>query len=153
MDTEPPKHIFHRPSTLHIAIGNLHPRRKVSQVGFRSLIKSVLTKEKVHGQVNIVLVDDVQMYKLNRTFRHRRKTTDVLVFNLSDRHKEAGESIGEIYISLDQAQRQAQHFRVSLRNELRRLMVHGALHLAGYDHHQPVAAQKMRAREKFYLRQ
>jgi probable rRNA maturation factor len=77
-------------------------------------------------EVSIALVDDVTIRNLNRKFRHKNKTTDVLTF--------PGEASCEIVISIDQARRQAHAERHSLGTELRYLLVHGLLHGLGYDH-------------------
>ena len=77
-------------------------------------------------QVSIALVDDATMRNLNRKFRHKNKTTDVLTFPAEDGC--------EIVISVDQARRQARQEKHSLATELRYLLVHGLLHGLGYDH-------------------
>ena len=73
-------------------------------------------------ELSIAFVDDVAMRALNRKFRRRNKTTDVLTFP------------DEIVISLDQARRQARDEKHSLATEVRYLIVHGVLHALGYDH-------------------
>jgi probable rRNA maturation factor len=77
-------------------------------------------------EVSIALVDDATMRGLNRKFRRRNKTTDVLTF--------PGEASCEIVISIDQARRQAAHERHSVPTEVRYLILHGVLHGLGYDH-------------------
>jgi probable rRNA maturation factor len=76
--------------------------------------------------VSVALVDDKTMRTLNRKFRHKNKTTDVLTF--------PGEESCEIVISVDQARRQAHDEKHSLATELRYLLLHGVLHALGYDH-------------------
>lgn len=78
------------------------------------------------GEVSIAFVGDSTMRGLNRKFRNKNKTTDVLTF--------PGEDACEIVISIDQARRQAQNEKHSLATELRYLLVHGILHGLGYDH-------------------
>jgi probable rRNA maturation factor len=77
-------------------------------------------------QISIALVDDATMRNLNRRFRQKNKTTDVLTFPAEDGC--------EIVISVDQARRQARDEKHSLATELRYLLVHGLLHGLGYDH-------------------
>jgi probable rRNA maturation factor len=72
--------------------------------------------------LSIAFVDDATMRALNRKFRRKNKTTDVLTFP------------DEIVISLDQARRQAHDERHSLATEVRYLILHGVLHALGYDH-------------------
>ena len=73
-------------------------------------------------ELSIAFVDDATMRALNRKFRRKNKTTDVLTFP------------DEIVISLDQARRQARNERHSLATEVRYLIAHGVLHALGYDH-------------------
>ena len=84
--------------------------------------------EKQISEVSIALVDDDSMKSLNRKFRHRNKTTDVLTFPGDDSY------LGDIVISLDQARRQAREERHSIATEVRYLILHGILHALGWDH-------------------
>lgn len=88
--------------------------------------KVLLASGKEIGEISIAFVDDSTMRGLNRKFRNKNKTTDVLTF--------PGENACEIVISIDQARRQAQSEKHSLATELRYLLVHGILHGLGYDH-------------------
>ena len=99
------------------------------------------------GEVSVLLTDDVRMRELNRGFRGKRKTTDVLSFpamtmpGLPAEHQHAG----DLAISLEVAARQAAAFGHTVEVELRVLLLHGLLHLAGFDHE--VDAGEMQARE------
>jgi len=77
----------------------------------------------------IAFVDDEAMTALNRRFRHKNRTTDVLTFPGDD-----STHLGDIVISVDQARRQAADEKHSLATEVRYLIVHGILHALGYDH-------------------
>ena len=88
--------------------------------------KVLLAAAEEMRQVSIALVDDATMRNLNRKFRGKNKTTDVLTF--------PGEDGCEIVISVDQARRQARQEKHSTATELRYLLVHGILHGLGYDH-------------------
>ncbi len=77
-------------------------------------------------EISIAIVDDATMRTLNRKFRRKNKTTDVLTF--------PGETSCEIVISLDQARKQAAQERHAIGTELRYLLLHGILHGLGYDH-------------------
>jgi len=79
-------------------------------------------------EVSIAFVDDASMKSLNKKFRGKSKTTDVLTF------PGEGAFLGDIVISLDQARRQARDERHSLATEVRYLILHGILHALGYDH-------------------
>jgi len=85
--------------------------------------------------VTIVLAGDGTVRRLNRTFRLKDKTTDVLSFPEGGAvHPDGTRPLGEIVISVPQAARQAAVSGHSLARELRVLVIHGYLHLLGYDH-------------------
>ena len=97
--------------------------------------RSVLETE--INEVSIALVDDATMTRLNRTFRKKQRTTDVLTFPADDSYTEPdveGRPLGDIVISVDQARRQAASQRHALGTEVRYLILHGVLHALGYDH-------------------
>lgn len=92
----------------------------------------------------VALVSDKRMTELNQLFRGKDSTTDVLSFphepdELESVHhlaaaSETGQFLGDIVISAEQAQRQANENKLTLENEIKQLILHGALHLCGYDH-------------------
>jgi probable rRNA maturation factor len=88
-------------------------------------------------EVSIAIVDDDAMRNLNRQFRKKNKTTDVLTFPADDSDADpnaSGRPLGDIVISIDQARRQATDQKHSLATEVRYLILHGILHALGYDH-------------------
>jgi probable rRNA maturation factor len=111
------------------------------------LANLVLTGEKKRLPVNIIFTDDRRIEKLNRDFRGIAGPTDVLSF---DGDRDLG-ILGEVYISIDTARRQANEFRVTLGEEVLRLVCHGLLHLCGYDHKNSKDSSRMRHREDLYL--
>ena len=84
----------------------------------------------------IVFVSDAAIRKLNRQFRGKDSTTDVLSFQSQPESFETGDqtNFGEIVISLDRAQAQAKENGLTLVNEVEQLILHGLLHLSGHDH-------------------
>ena len=84
--------------------------------------------EREVDEVSIAFVDDEAMTSLNRKFRRKNKTTDVLTFPGDDRF------LGDIVISIDQARRQAADEKHSIAIEVRYLILHGILHALGHDH-------------------
>jgi probable rRNA maturation factor len=87
--------------------------------------------------VSIAFVDDEAMKKLNRQFRQKNRTTDVLTFPADETYGDPnrrGRPLGDIVICADQARRQAHDQRHSVATEVRYLIVHGILHALGYDH-------------------
>lgn len=97
-------------------------------------------------------MNDRQMKKLNRLHRAVDKTTDVLSFPIYERRAEIPDDreslLGDIVINLDAAKRQSPHYGLTLSAEVRRLLIHGFLHLLGYDHERtPYQQRKMRRHE------
>jgi probable rRNA maturation factor len=89
------------------------------------------------SEVSIAFVDDDAMTELNKRFRRKAKTTDVLTFPADDSYadpRRKGRPLGDIVISVDQARRQAADEKHSLPIEIRYLVLHGILHALGYDH-------------------
>ncbi len=123
------------------------PRLLLRQVALRVLKGEGRAAE----TVAIIVVDDPYIRQLNRTYRGLDRATDVLSFGLTDEQTTDGALLGELYLSLDRAREQAVRYQVSLDEELRRLVVHGCLHLLGYDHHRVKDRVVMRAKEAFYL--
>ena len=95
----------------------------------------------VTGEIDVLLAGDATLRRLNLTFRGKNKPTDVLSFP-------AGSGLGvagDLAISIETAARQAKRFGHTLRDEVRILLLHGVLHLAGFDHE--ADAGEMAARE------
>jgi len=86
--------------------------------------------------VTVVFVSDAAMRKLNRQWRGKRGTTDVLSFpSEQNAFEEAAEAtLGDVVISVEQAARQAAEHGLGLDDEIAQLILHGVLHLCGYDH-------------------
>jgi probable rRNA maturation factor len=88
-------------------------------------------------EVTVAFIDDEAMTSLNKKFRNKGKTTDVLTFPADDSYNEpsaTGRPLGDIVISVDQARRQAVEEKHSTATEVRYLVIHGILHALGYDH-------------------
>jgi probable rRNA maturation factor len=87
------------------------------------------------GEVTVVFTDDAEIRRLNRGFRGKDRATDVLSFpdGTADRGR-ATPRIGDIVISIPAAGRNARRSRHPVRVEIAHLLVHGLLHLLGYDH-------------------
>lgn len=81
------------------------------------------------AEVSVTFVDDAEIAQLNETWLGRRGATDVISFGLGEEPL-----VADVYVSVDTARRNAESYGVRLREELLRLVVHGVLHAAGYDH-------------------
>ena len=97
-----------------------------------------LSELKIDGQeISMLLCNDTYMQELNKTYRNIDSTTDVLSFENDEEYEdEEGKwkCVGDIAISLDTLPVNAEYFKESQNAELKRLLVHGLLHLNGYDH-------------------
>jgi len=91
-------------------------------------------EEAAASQFVVAFVSDRKMTELNTAYRGKKSTTDVLSFPAEDESFEEAGSLGDIVISAEQAARQAKSNRLSLEREIKQLMLHGLLHLCGYDH-------------------
>ncbi len=101
------------------------------------------------GEVEVLLVDDAEIRRLNGAWRGVPRRTDVLAFPLETPGPAA--LVGQVVISIDTAARQAQRVGVPLAAELELLVTHGVLHLIGYDDRDPVEARLMHEREREVL--
>ncbi|MGL5830610.1 MAG: rRNA maturation RNase YbeY [Candidatus Altimarinota bacterium] len=87
------------------------------------------------GIVEVGFLEDEKMCELNKKYRHKDETTDVLSFSFLEGEKFPGDDlIGQIYISLKVARKQAEENGWSLEEEVKFLFVHGLLHVFGFDH-------------------
>jgi probable rRNA maturation factor len=86
--------------------------------------------------VTVAFVSDRAMRELNRLWRHKHGTTDVLSFPVGqdEFEKAEGSSLGDVVISVEQAARQAKENGLTLDQEIAQLILHGLIHLCGYDH-------------------
>jgi probable rRNA maturation factor len=122
------------------------PKEFPWQKRFKLLAEALLKKEKKNTAVNVILCDDIEQRKLNRNYRNLDRVTDVLSFVWNE-----PVLLGEIYIAEGQVKRQAPVYGNTYYMELKRVLVHGLLHLCGYDHHNKVERKIMREKERFYL--
>lgn len=105
----------------------------------KKVLNLTLKKEKVKkATFNIIFITDSEIQKINKQYRNQDKPTDVISFALEENKKEQAflkeRVLGDIYISIDRAKKQADDYNHSLKRELCFLAVHGLLHLLGYDH-------------------
>ena len=124
------------------------PRKKFPwHCRLEPLAKALLKKEKKKAFVNVILCDDSNQRKLNCYYRKLDRVTDVLSFAWNE-----PDFLGEIYIAYGQVKRQALFYGNSYYKELKRVLVHGLLHLCGYDHNSKAQRKIMREKECFYIR-
>lgn len=121
-------------------------------------MRAALARERrTAGEIAIVLTHDAELRRLNREWRGIDRATDVLSFAYDEGPRIAAAAgddrvHGDLIISLDRTIEQATRFRVTPGAELARLVIHGALHLAGLDHQRARERRDMREREDQMLR-
>jgi probable rRNA maturation factor len=123
-------------------VGQRVPRQKDLEMLARKVVRS----ERLKGQVNLVFCSNTKVRALNREYRGLNRVTDVLSFSWGE-----PDFAGEIYIAVNQVKIQAPRWKNNYFNELRRVIVHGILHLCGYDHMKVKDRGIMRKKEDFYL--
>ena len=109
---------------------NLGPYKGVPDSLLKQAIRQTLIEEGRSGEFSITLLGDQEMEKLNTRYLGRNVTTDVLAFSMGTDEL----ALGDVYVCVDQASRQAKEHEIPLDEELVRLVVHGALHVLGHDH-------------------
>jgi probable rRNA maturation factor len=103
--------------------------------------------------ISVILTDDDCIRSVNNQYRAKDRPTDVISFAYrEDPFPEAEtemEELGDIYLSLERAAEQAVEYEVTLKEEVKRLLIHGILHLIGYDHERSAEDEEtMRAKEE-----
>jgi len=100
------------------------------------VVKAIRVLPAEAAGVTVAFVSDRAMRELNRLWRHKRGTTDVLSFSADqdEFEKMEGSSLGDVVISVEQAARQAKENNLSPDQEIAQLILHGLIHLCGYDH-------------------
>ncbi len=137
-----------------INIHNAHPKLRVKKTALRLLVKNILSAESADSGVDVIFVDDNLMRKLNRQFTRRDGTTDVLSFGMKEGQPSPVDypNLGDVYVSLDQAKRQAEGRKAGLDEEVALLVAHGVLHLLGYDHEDRKQKTVMHKKQQTYLK-
>jgi len=112
---------------------------------FLAAEKLAKADKKLRGRVEVIIVDNRSMRKMNKEWRGIDKTTDVLSFAWLESGNFPGEEtpLGQIFISYPRIVAQAKECGVSLKEEMARMFTHGLLHLIGYDHTWIKDAEKM----------
>lgn len=137
------------PKKSKIELTNAHPDKSLSLERYRDLIDMVMTQENISlKSLHVITVEDEYLRALHRQFLYKDSFTDVLTFHLDEEDQREG----EIYISVDQAKLNAGVFGVEVRVEIARLIIHGLLHLKGYDDKEYSGEQQMHQLEDEYLK-
>lgn len=122
---------------MRVVVVDRQRKRRISARALAALLARVaaLAPPRRGSEVTVLLCGDATMRRLNRTFRGKDRTTDVLSFPAgAGPHPGSGRPLGDLAISIPQAARQAAAAGHPLRREIALLALHGYLHLLGYDH-------------------
>ena len=106
-----------------------------------------VNKKKVH-HISYIFCSDKYLLAMNKKFLHHNYFTDIITF---DNSTEPGQIESDIFISIDRVQENAKKFNKPFKDELHRVMIHGALHLIGYDDKKPANKKKMQSAEDSWL--
>lgn len=111
-------------------------------------LKDVCINEKrISGTINIIALSDTALFDMNKSYLGHEYFTDVLSFPGDEKKKISG----DIFISIERIEENANHYNVSPEEELHRVMLHGLLHLLGYEDHDETTQIQMREKEEYYL--
>lgn len=137
----------------------VHMQTQVRRVTFDQarldrLARAILSEVgEASAELGILFVGDQRMRSLNRRYRDKDRTTDVLAFAMREAPHSTAGLLGDVVIAVPTALRQAKQGQRSLDEELTVLLVHGILHLCGYDHERSEKeARRMHRRERMVLR-
>jgi probable rRNA maturation factor len=123
---------------------NMKDKRKIREW----IIKAAENEDFKIDIINYIFTNDNILLQLNTEYLKHITLTDIITFDMSEKE---GELSGDIYISIDRAKENAREYRVSLTNELNRLLVHGVLHLMGYKDKTHDEKEVMKEKEEYYL--
>jgi len=120
----------------------LEKEEKVYLENLQKLFKFFANLKKwknLKGEINLVLIDNAEIQKLNKNYRNKNIPTDVLSFPYLEieeilKNKEPTLTFGEIFIAKERAKADAKELDITFQQELNKIFVHGILHLLGYDH-------------------
>ncbi len=116
---------------------NFFNETKNDTIEYQKIITRVFKKIKSKKIFNIIFVEDDRIQEINKTYRNIDRITDVISFALCDDSNlepELEKELGDIFIDVKQAHRQAEEYGHGISREIAFLAVHGYLHLCGYDH-------------------
>ncbi len=133
---------------MKIRLFQIHAEKLLRKRQIKSVIKTVLQNENIRDadNLNVVLTTNAEICLLNYRFFKKNEVTDVIAFPLQE-----PDIWGEIYVCVDQAIERAEEFSVTPKAELTRLIIHGVLHLCGYDDSNKKEKEIMHQKEDVYL--
>ena len=125
-----------------------NPKFLYNSESIKNLILNVFEKKVKLIELSIIITNNISLSKLKKKYFNVNQFTDVIAFNLSD-EKDCIE--GEIYISIDDVKENAKIYSESFENEFKRVIIHGGLHLMGFDDSTEDEKQTMKNLENIFL--
>ncbi len=134
---------------MSVDIVNLSEGRKVSARKIKAkAIRILQLLKKNQSELSLALVGNGEIQRLNSQYRNKNEPTDVLSFSLEGDLSKGEKLLGDVVISVEQAEKQAKEGMKTLDMEIEILLIHGILHLLGYDHEvSPKEARRMKGME------
>ena len=108
---------------------------------------AISTEDKELGEINYIFCDDQYLLKKNQEYLQHDTFTDIITFDYTEKNRLSA----DIFISIERVKENAINFAVPFETELRRVIIHGVLHLMGYKDKSEEDAETMRSKENFYL--
>jgi rRNA maturation RNase YbeY len=136
-----------------LIVRNRQRVRRLNTKLLRKIVRGLLVDELSRDdfEIGISVIGEEAMTRMNEGYLRHKGSTDVITFDYTDANRPKC-LVGEIFVCLDEALAQAPRFRVTWQNELVRYIVHGILHLCGYDDKTAAAQKKMKSQENRLMR-
>ncbi len=109
--------------------------------------QTIINEGKTVGEINIIFCNDEYLLKINQEHLTHDYYTDIITFDYSENNLISG----DLFISKDRVEENAEEYKVSFENELNRVIIHGILHLIGYNDKSESEIKEMRTKENYYL--
>jgi probable rRNA maturation factor len=138
-----------------IYLENQQNKLPLNLAPIKKIVRKVLIKEgKSRSEVSIIFTNNLKIAQLNKKYLNRPRPTDVLAFPMQEGFNLRGDPhlLGDIVISVQMAISKANQLKISALKEIYLYVIHGLLHLLGYEHQKLKEDKIMRAKEKEYLK-
>ena len=135
---------------IHIEIINdYNSNLLISTIKIKQLYRSILKLEKIkNAELSLILSNRIFLNKLKIKYFNKNHFTDVIAFNLNNK---GDDIIGEIYVSIDDVNYNSKKFKITFDNEFKRIIIHGLLHIIGYEDNNVENKKEMTKLENIYM--
>ena len=139
----------------HINVQNL-TKSQVDKEFVRKIVQGILQQEEKQGDISVIFIGAKKIRDLNKKYRKQDKITDVLSFTRGPANSKFFLNhleLGEIMVCLIKVKKDAEEFKLDFEKELKWVIIHGILHILGYNHEKSERqAECMRQKEEYYLK-